>query len=85
MASVDFADDNTEFAKRNGANFPILSDPGKEMVNAYGVLGEKGFANRWTYYIDTKGTIVMIDKDVNPVSAGASLVRNLEELNIPKK
>ncbi len=85
MASIDSVEDNTGFAKKNGANFPILSDPSKETVIAYGVLHEKGFASRWTFYIDAEGTVIKIDKDVNPVTSGATLAQNLEELNFPKK
>lgn len=85
MASVDAIEDNTAFAEKNEANFPILSDPGKEMAKAYGVLSERGFASRWTYYIDADGTIVKIDKEVKPESAGAVLASTLAELNFPRK
>tara|TARA_B100000676_G_scaffold40602_1_gene38464 strand:+ start:380 stop:640 length:261 start_codon:yes stop_codon:yes gene_type:complete len=84
MASTDTVADNTGFATKNDANFPILSDRGKAVCNAFGVLHERGFARRWTYYIDAEGIIRRIDKDVNPRNAGADLVRNLEELGFPK-
>jgi len=85
MASVDSVADNTEFARQNGTDFPILSDPDKKMVKAYGALSERGFANRWTYYIDASGTVVRIDKEVKPGSAGADLARTLAELGFPKR
>ena len=84
MASTDSPEDNRGFAEKNEASFPILSDPGKAMCKAYGVLSLLGYANRWTYYIDAEGVIVKIDKEVDPRSAGESLVRNLEALNVPK-
>ena len=84
MASTDTVADNTGFATKNDANFPILSDWGKTVCNAFGVLHERGFARRWTYYIDAEGIIRRIDKNVNPRNAGADLVRNLEELGFPK-
>ena len=84
MASVDSIEDNTGFAEKNQATFPILADPSKQTAQAYGVLGGHGYANRWTYYIDPQGVIVKIDKNVNPVSAGESLVANLEALGVPK-
>ncbi len=83
MASVDSLEDNTGFAKKNNASFPILADPSKQTAQAYGVLGGHGFANRWTFYIDPEGVIVKIDKNVNPRSAGENLVANLESLNVP--
>ena len=84
MASVDSIADNTGFAKKNEATFPILADPAKETARAYGVLGGHGYANRWTYYIDPQGVILKIDKEVNPMTAGATLVTNLEALGVPK-
>ena len=84
MASVDSLEDNTEFAAKNNADFPILSDPDKSMVTAYGVLGGRGFANRWTYYIDTEGTIIRIDKETRPLTAGADLAATMDELGFPK-
>lgn len=84
MASTDSPEDNRGFAEKNEASFPILSDPDKEMCRAYGVLAVLGYANRWTYYIDTEGVILKIDKEIDPRTAGEALVRNLEALNVPK-
>ncbi len=84
MASTDNIEDNTGFAKKNGATFPILADPDKDMCRRYGVLSEFGYASRWTFYIDIDGIIRRIDKGVSPSSAGKDLVKNLEELNFPK-
>ena len=84
MASIDSIEDNTGFAEKNGATFPILADPTKETAKAYGVLGFHGYAKRWTYYIDPDGVIARIDKDVSPRTAGADLVTHLEELGVPK-
>jgi len=83
MASVDSVADNTGFAKKNNATFPVLADPTKQTARAYGVLGSHGFANRWTFYIDPEGVIVKIDKNVNPRSAGKQLVANLNALGVP--
>ena len=85
MASVDSIEDNTAFAKEHNAGFPILSDPGKKMSEAYGVLHTGGFANRWTYYIDAQGILVKVDKEVIPQSAGADLARNMKALGFPEK
>jgi len=84
MASTDTPEDNRGFAEKNEASFPILSDPGKETAEAYGVLSERGYANRWTFYIDQQGVIRKVDKEVNPATAGADLVSNLELLQVPK-
>lgn len=83
MASTDSLADNTGFAKKNGATFPILADPDKAASQAFGVLSERGYAKRWTYYIDPEGTVIRIDKQVNPATAGAQLVANLQSLGVP--
>ena len=84
MASTDSLEDNTAFATKNSASFPILADPGKEMSKRYGVLSVMGYAKRWTFYIDVDGIIRMIDKDVSPASAGENMTQNLEDLNFPR-
>ena len=84
MASTDSEEDNRGFAEKNEASFPILSDPSKETARAYGVLSGMGFAKRWTFYIDAEGTVVEIDKDVNPRTAGEDLVENLSALDVPR-
>ena len=84
MASVDTLEDNTAFAAEHEANFPILADPSKEMVDAYGALMGVGFANRWTYYISADGTILKIDKKTNAATAGRDLVQNMNDLGFPK-
>lgn len=84
MASTDSEADNRGFAEKNEASFPILSDPSKEMAKAYGVLSDGGYARRWTYYIDAEGTVVEIDKEVDPRSAGDDLVEHLSTLDVPR-
>ena len=89
MASVDTLEDNTKFAREHNAGFPILADPEKKLTSACDVLFTegfaKGFAKRWTYYVDKDGIIVKIDKDVKPQSAGVDLAKNLETLGFPRK
>ncbi len=85
MASTDSLADNTAFANKNAASFPILADPGKKMTRDYGVLMAGSFAKRWTFYIDASGIIISIDKSVSARSAGADLVANLIRLQIPKR
>lgn len=84
MASTDSIEDNTAFAEKNNASFPILSDPDKSTAEAYDVLMAIGFPKRWTFYINPEGVVAKIDKKVDPMSAGADLVANLEALGAPK-
>jgi peroxiredoxin Q/BCP len=84
MASVDPIDDNRDFAKKTGADFPMLSDPSKEAAKAYDVLNFFKVANRVTFYIDKTGTIVKIDEDINPETAAEDMARSLQQLGIEK-
>jgi thioredoxin-dependent peroxiredoxin len=79
-ASVDTPETNAKFAKSLDLDFPILSDPSKEVARAYGVLGAIGFAKRWTFYIDVHGRIAAIDKNVNAGSHGDAIVQRLASL-----
>jgi peroxiredoxin Q/BCP len=79
-ASVDAVDANKAFVSKYGFNFPILSDPTKRVATAYGVIGPRGVAQRWTYYIDPEGTIRHIDKAVKAQEAAADVLAKLKEL-----
>jgi thioredoxin-dependent peroxiredoxin len=85
MASVDTLEDNTAFARKESADFPLLSDPAKDTAKAYGVLSERGFASRWTFYIDKNGQIAHIDKAVTAGTAGQDVAAKLGELGVAKR
>ena len=83
-ASIDAPETNREFAASLGIDYPILSDPGKSIARAYGVLGAAGFPNRWTFYIGKDGRILDIDRHVRPGSHGADIAGKLGQLGIPQ-
>ena len=93
MISVDTPEDNKGFAEKEKADFPILSDPGKQVAEAYGVLRAPSaaqptaprFAQRWTFYIGPDGKILHIDNAVKPASSGPDMVARLGELKIAKR
>jgi peroxiredoxin Q/BCP len=98
MASVDPLEDNIAFAKatsvklgetvveKKEADFPMLSDPDKSVATRYGVLNpQRGFANRWTFYIDKNGRIAAIDKAVRPATSAEDMLAKLEEINVAKR
>src|SRR5436189_415389 len=96
MASVDPLEQNVEFAKaksvdlggtrgvveKKEADFPILSDPTKATATAYGVLGQSGVANRWTFYIGKDGKIQAIEKTIKPATSAEDMAAKLGELNV---
>ena len=79
-ASVDTPETNAKFAKSLDLDFPILSDPSRDVARAYGVLGPSGFPVRWTFYIGKDGRIAAIEKKVTAGSHGAQVVGMLESL-----
>ena len=85
MASVDPIDGaqgNKAFAETYKADFPLLSDPTKETATAYGVLSERGFANRWTFYIGKDGKVAAIDKQVKPATSAEDMAATLGQLGV---
>jgi len=85
MASTDDHETNTKFARKNNANFPILSDPDGLIASRYGVNSVIGFAKRWTFYIDKDGRVVKIDKKINLMNAGKDMESNLIALNVERR
>lgn len=84
MASVDPLEQNTAFAEAQNADFPLLSDPTKETAGAYGVLGGREMASRWTFYIGKDGHVLHIDKQVSPATSAEDMAAKLGELGVDK-
>ena len=84
MASVDSIEKNTSFAEATKADFPLLSDPSKEVAKAYDVLALYGFPKRHTIYISKEGKILMVDRKINAATSAEDMAANLEKLGIPK-
>ena len=85
MISVDPIEDNISFAEKYNADFAILSDETKQTAHNYGVMSDWGFSNRHTFYIDTDGKILKIDRKVNVASSVKDMVANLDQLEVAKK
>lgn len=72
--------------EKKEADFPLLSDPSKEVATKYGVLMANGqMANRWTFYIDKSGKVVAIDTAVRPATSAEDMIAKLGELKVAKK
>jgi thioredoxin-dependent peroxiredoxin len=89
MISVDpleGAQGNKAFAEAQHADFPLLSDPTKATANEYGVLNpERGFANRWTFYIGKDGKVIGIDKQVKPATSAEDMAAMLKQLGTEER
>ena len=83
-ASVDTPETNKKFAESLDLDYPVLSDPGKEVARAYGaVQGDRQTASRWTFYISPEGKILHVDRQVSPATAGEMVAERLKELRVP--
>ncbi len=82
-ASCDDPGTNAKFAKSLDLDYPILSDPDKEVAKAYGVVGSiQPWPSRWTFYIDKEGIIRHIDTSVKTGTAGKDIAAKLAELKL---
>lgn len=67
--SPDDVTSHVSFRDKYALNFPLLSDPGHQVAEAYGVWGPKpsGFGiHRTTFIIGTDGTITRVFEKVQP-------------------
>lgn len=86
--SADPVEKQAKFKKKNKLNFPLLSDPGKKMLEAYGVWQKKKFLGksymgiaRWTFIIGPDGKIKKIFEKVNPLKHAKEVLAALDELS----
>jgi peroxiredoxin Q/BCP len=66
--STDTLDDQKKFTDKESLNFPLVADADKAATKAYGALGPRGFANRYTFVIDKQGMIRRTYLQVNPAN-----------------
>jgi peroxiredoxin Q/BCP len=82
-ASVDTPEENKKFSESLMLDYPILSDPGKKVAEAYGVVHPgREVAERWTFYIGKDGKILSVDRQVKPPTAAADIANKLNELKV---
>ena len=85
-ASVDTEARNREVAEALDLEHPILSDPGKRVAEAFGVLaGGRRTAARWTFYIGVDGRILYIDRAVIADGHGEEVPARLDALGVPRQ
>lgn len=85
-ASCDTVEENTKFAKSLEADYPILSDPTREVAKAYGlVANDKGNAKRVTFIIGADGKIADIETKVDTKNAAKQMADKLAALKVPVK
>lgn len=85
--SPDTVESHRKFSDKHDLSFPILADPDKEQINAYGVWREKSFMGkkymgvaRTSFLIDPKGIMRKIYEGVKPEEHPLEVMKDLEEL-----
>ena len=74
-----------QFAAENDADFPLLSDPSKEVAKAYDVLAFYGIPNRHTIYIGKDGKVLYVDREIQASTSAEDIAQKLKELGIPAR
>jgi thioredoxin-dependent peroxiredoxin len=73
------------FREREGLTFPLLSDPTRQVLTAYGAYGEKSLYGktvtgviRSTFVVDEEGVVVLAQYGVRAKGHVAKLLRDLQ-------
>jgi peroxiredoxin Q/BCP len=63
--SADDVDSHAAFAEKYDLPFPLVADPDGAIIDAYGVAGRFGNADRVTFLIDEDGIIQQVFTDID--------------------
>lgn len=64
--STDDQKSHEQFAKEERIPFPLLADPGRTWVSAFGVPVRLGMASRVSFLLDKEGKVAKVYPDVDP-------------------
>ncbi len=78
--SLDDVQALAAFGEAQKLGFSLLSDPDGSVARKFGVLGERGFAERVTFVVAPNGEIRHVDRKVDVTKHGADLTTLLEGL-----
>ncbi|UZX15238.1 thioredoxin-dependent thiol peroxidase [Thermus sp. PS18] len=85
--SADDVQSHKRFAEKYGLNFPLLADPEREVILAYGAWGKKNLYGkeyegvlRQTFLIDPEGRIAKVWRKVSPEGHAEEVAEALRAL-----
>ena len=85
--SADDVQSHRRFAEKHGLNFPLLADPEKTVIRAYGAWGRKNLYGRvyegvmrYTFLIDPEGRVARVWKKVKPEAHAREVAEALRAL-----
>lgn len=82
--SADDIESHERFAKKYHLHFPLIADPHKDIINAYGTHGAL-FPKRTTFLIDPEGKIAKIYEKVNVSTHAQTILRDVRSLGEKKR
>ncbi|MEK7524213.1 MAG: thioredoxin-dependent thiol peroxidase [Patescibacteria group bacterium] len=89
--SIDTPASHTKFIKKFTLPFTLLADDKKELVQTYGVWGQKEYMGReymgtfrTSFIIDPQGKIRKIYREVRPKTHIEEVLKDLKKLQAPK-
>lgn len=88
--SGDTVAEQQQFAEKYHLTFPLVADTEHQVLNAYGVWGERTRPDgtktmgvrRWTFLIDKAGVIRKVYQDVSPEQHAAEILADIEQLKV---
>lgn len=80
--STDSVKSHENFKNKYDLNFPLLSDKGKDIIQAYGVESEHGSGRRVTFLIDKSGMIRHIWLKVKAAQHAQEVAEKVKELGL---
>lgn len=89
-ASADTIDDQRAFAEKHNLHFPLIADPDRKVLDAYGVWGERTRPDgtkaigvrRWTFLIDRDGTVRKVYQNVTPETHADEILNDAQALGV---
>lgn len=88
--SADDVGAQQAFGQKYNLNFPLIADTDRQVIDAYGVWGERTRPDgtkvtgvrRWTFLIDKNGTVRKVYQDVSPEEHAGEILRDVDNLGL---
>jgi len=88
--SADDVDAQQGFSRKFGLQFPLIADTDHQVLDAYGVWGERvrpdgtttTGVRRWTFLIDKSGTVRKVYQDVTPEEHAGEILKDIDSLGM---
>lgn len=84
--SADSAEKHQKFIAKYDLNFPLWSDPNKELIDAFGAVGEKKMFGktfqgiiRSTFALDENGVVIQVWPKVKPADHAQEIIKFFRE------